>query len=310
MPYYEVVQQFGQTLVDAELSDNPDLGYAMVATKRPQNNSINAYLYVDAVQKGVVNYAPTVMLDQNIGRLDASFAIKNATNLNMAEVGSLIYLGNEVMVFESFDAETSIITVGRGALDTVPHDHLEEEIAFFYDSFNGFSNTQYVIGEEIAAQVVTTTPSGVQDLETAPELPLEFDARAIRPYPPANVKINDEYYPNDVIGNAVLTWAHRNRVQQTGGIILDWFDGGVTLESGVTYVVELYDGDDVLISSENVSAVNTKTVVLDDVTTPTAKIVLYAVRDNYESYQKFEHTFDRLSYFSEPYNLTVEFKND
>ena len=124
MPYYEVVQQFGQTLVDAELSDNPDLGYAMVATKRPQNNSINAYLYVDAVQKGVVNYAPTVMLDQNIGRLDASFAIKNATNLSMAEIGSLIYLGNEIMVFESFDAETSIITVGRGALDKIGRAHV------------------------------------------------------------------------------------------------------------------------------------------------------------------------------------------
>jgi len=301
MPYYEVVQQFGQTLVDAELSDNPDLGYVMVATKRPQSNSINAYLYVNALQKGVVNYAPTVMLDQNIGRMDTLFAVKNATNLSMAEIGSLIYLGNEVMVFESFDAETSIITVGRGALDTVPHDHLEEEIAFFYDSFNGFSNTQYVIGEEITAQVVTTTPSGVQDLETAAELPLEFDARMIRPYPPANVKINDEYYPIAIETDLVVTWVDRNRVQQTGGSVLGWIDGGVTLESGVTYVVELYDADDVLISSNDVGAVNTTTVDASSVTTTSCKIKLFSIRDGYVSFQAFEHVL-ALS-FTAPYDL-------
>ena len=301
MPYYEVVQQFGQTLVDAELSDNPDLGYVMVATKRPQNNSINAYLYVDAVQKGVVNYAPTVMLDQNIGRLDASFAIKNATNLSMAEIGSLIYLGNEIMVFESFDAETSIITVGRGALDTVPHDHLNDDIAFFYDSFNGFSNNQYVIGEEIAAQVVTTTPSGVQDLETAPELPLEFDARAIRPYPPANVKINDEYYPIEIETDLVVTWVDRNRVQQTGGSILGWTNTGVTIEAGVTYVVELYDADDVLISSNDVGAVNTTTVDVSSVTTTSCKIKLFSIRDGYVSFQAFEHVL--VFSFNAPYDL-------
>lgn len=316
MPYYEVVQQFGQTLVDAELSDNPDLGYVMVATKRPQSNSINAYLYVNAVQKGVVNYAPTVMLDQNIGRLDASFAIKNATNLSMAEIGSLIYLGNEIMVFESFDAETSIITVGRGALDTVPHDHLNDDIAFFYDSFNGFSNNQYVIGEEIAAQVVTTTPSGVQDLETAPELPLEFDARAIRPYPPANVKINDEYYPIEIETDLVVAWVDRNRVQQTGGAILGWTDGGVTIESGTSIMLTIkeLDVDDLVVATHNIDATGTNTYTLAisamQAETRSIEVTAKTVRDGYECLQPFEYIVELSEFFSAPYDLTVEFKND
>jgi hypothetical protein len=48
MPYFEAVQNFGQTQTDAELANNPDHGYLLVAAKKPQSNSVNALLFTDA----------------------------------------------------------------------------------------------------------------------------------------------------------------------------------------------------------------------------------------------------------------------
>ena len=99
----------------------------------------------------------------------------------------------------------------------------------------------------------------------------------------------------------VVTWVDRNRVQQTGGSILGWTDGGVAIESGVTYVVELYDADDVLISSNDVGAVNTTTVDVSSVTTTSCKIKLFSIREGYVSYQAFEHVL--VLPFTAPYDL-------
>src|SRR5690606_34819542 len=53
---------------------------------------------------------------------------------------------------------------------------------------------------------------------------------------------------SDLIYPVELTWAHRNRLQETSGLLLSYFDGSVTPEPGVTYsvrVVELNpDGTD------------------------------------------------------------------
>ena len=118
-------------------------------------------------------------------------------------------------------------------------------------------------------------------------------ARAIRPYPPANVKFNGIYFPETLIvtSNIVLNWAHRNRLQQTGGEIIGWYDGNVTVESGVTYAYELISENVVLDSQSNISA-NTVTI-LASVLKPNKPhtLKLWSVRDGYKSYQKFEHSF-------------------
>ena len=255
MPYFEAVQRFGQTQVDTELANNPDLGYLMVATKKPQNNSINALLFTDNgtgyQQTSIIDYCPVVQLDQDISYLDASFAVKNVSAISQAEIGTLILCDQELMVYQSYDDVTKILTVKRAALDTVPKPHLQDAVFYFYDAFNAFDSEQYVLSEVIDAKVLTTTPSGAQGLGDATALSVEMDARAIRPYPPANVKINDEYYPIDIETDLIVTWVDRNRLQQTGGSILGWTDGGVTIESGTSTMLTIkeLDVDDLLIAT-------------------------------------------------------------
>jgi hypothetical protein len=294
MPYLEAVQRFGQTQVDTELSNNPDLGYLMVATKKPQNNSINGLLFTDNgtgyQQASIVDYCPVVQLDQNISYLDTSFAVKNVSSISQVEVGTLILCDEELMVYQSYDTETKILTVKRAALDTVPKPHLQDAVFYFYDAFSAFDSEQYVLSEVIDAKVLTTTPSGIQELGDVTALSVEMDARPIRPYPPANVKINDEYYPIEIEADLVVMWVDRNRLQQTGGSILGWTDGGVALESGVTYHLELYNmSASAEVFNSSIGTVNT--YAFTGLTAADYRIRLYSMRDSYSSYQIFEHIF-------------------
>lgn len=313
MPYFEAVQRFGQTQVDTELANNPDLGYLMVATKKPQNNSINALLFTDNgtgyQQTSIVDYCPVVQLDQDISYLDASFAVKNVSAISQAEVGTLILCDKELMVYQSYDTETKILTVKRAALDTVPKPHSQDAVFYFYDAFNAFDSEQYVLSEVIDAKVLTTTPSGVQELDDVTALSVEMDARPIRPYPPANVKINDEYYPIEIETDLVVTWVDRNRLQQTGGSILGWTDGGVALESGASTMLTIkeLDVDNLVIATHNINATGTNTYTLTiaamQAETRSIEVIAKTVRDGYESYQYFQHTVELSTFFTAPYNI-------
>lgn len=312
VPYYEAVQNMGQTQVDAELANNPDAGFVGVAALKPQNNSINALLYTDSSagysETGIVNYAPSCVLDQNIGYLDTTFAVKNVTSLPSANTAFM--LDDEIMVFVSFDAETGIMTVKRGALDTVPQPHLLDSRIWFYDEFPSFDSTEYVISEVVNAKVLTTTPSGILDIAAANEASVTLNARAIRPYPPADVKINDEYYPLEIESDLVVTWVDRNRLQQTGGSILGWTDGGVALESAASTMLTIkeLDVDDLVIATHNINATGTNTYTLAisamQAETRSIEVTAKTVRDGYESYQYFQHIVLLSTFFTAPYNIT------
>ena len=195
------------------------------------------------------------------------------------------------MVFQSIDPSTGIVSVKRGALDTQPQGWGEGTKLYFCGNDVSYDQTEYISGEEVLVSALTTTPSGV--LEQKGSIPIEMKARAIRPYLPANVKFNDTYFPETLIvtNNIVLTWAHRNRMQQTGGQIIGWYDIDVTVENGVTYSYELISENVVLDSQSNIAA-NTVTI-LASVLKPNKPhtLKLWSVRDGYESYQKFEHSF-------------------
>lgn len=292
-PYYLTVLRAGQTNADLELSNNPDIGYVAAIATKPQNNSLNALLYTDGgvgefEQVSRLDYCDILQLDQPIVETTSSFTVTGSltqtTNSN-----NLILLNGELMGFVSFDDVTKFLTVKRGVLDTIPKKHSNGTLFVFDLPDVAFDSTQYAQSEIVEAQVLTTTPSGIQELAVT-GMPVEIQARAIRPYPPANVKINGEYWPEEIETDLVLTWVDRNRLQQTGGVPLSWYEPSVTLEPNVEYVLELYDADDVLISSENVGAVDNTIVDYSAVTTAACKIRLYSVRDDIESLEAFEHT--------------------
>jgi len=295
-PYYLTALRAGQTNADLELSNNPDIGYVAAIAAKPQSNSLNGLLYTDGgtgefEQVSRLDYCDILQLDQPIIETTASFTVTGALT-QIANSNNLILLNDELMGFVSLDDETKVLTVKRGVLDTVPKKHGSGPLFVFDLPDVAFDSTQYSYGEIVEAQVLTTTPSGIQELSEIGQ-DIEIKARTIRPYPPANVKFNDAYYPETILvtSDIVLTWGDRNRLQQTGGAILGFFDDGVTVENGVTYSYELISENVVLDSASGINA-NTVTI-LSSVFIPNKPhtLNLWSMRDGYESYAVFEHHF-------------------
>lgn len=302
IPYYDLAQLKTQSELDLELATNPNIGFVGVVTGRPQENSIDAQLHTESdvgyELVSSVEYASFAVTDEAVNRTQESFVVKNEDLSVEFRQDSLIMLGDEIVIYKSFDTETKTLTVERGALDTIPQNHVEDTVLYFYDDAFAYDTEGYTPPKTVNATVLTTTPSGVLDLDVAESQQVDIQSRAIRPYPPANVKINGEYYPADIETALVVTWSDRNRLNLNA---IDWYSPSEAIEPDVEYVVELYDADDVLISSTNVGTVNTATVDYSTVTTETCKIKLYSVRDGYESIQSFEHEI--IISFNPPYNL-------
>lgn len=318
-PYYLTVLRVGQTNADLELSTNPDIGCVAAVAAKPQNNSLNALLFTDGgmgefEQVSRLDYCDILQLDQPIIETTSSFTVAGSLT-QVANSNNLILLNDELIGFVSFDNETKVLTVKRGVLDTVPKKHSSGSLFVFDLPDVAFDSTQYSQSEIVEAQVLTTTPSGIQELSETGQA-IEIKARAIRPYPPANVKINDEYFPAEIETDLIITWVDRNRVQQTGGTPLSWFDNGVAIEQNTQtrlILMQLDENDlEVATTNANVTGSTSYTMPISSMQANArfVKIILKTVRDGYECLNPFVHKIELSQFFSAPYELTVEFKND
>lgn len=321
MPYYLAVMALGQRQVDDELAYENNYGLVGVVAEKPQNNSLYAVMMTHDGTEGnewlraaTIDYEAAADLDQTISKTSTSFTVKNSSALANIAAGTLVKCGSEWIVFHGVDLETGVVNVKRGALDFGPQSWQSGTKLYFCGNDVAYDQTEYIAGEEVLVAALTATPSSLQELDGS--IVIEMNARAFRPYPPANVKINDEYWPVEIETDLVLTWVDRNRTQQTGGEILGWFDGGVTLESGVTYQLILTELDEnqIELRTQNLSlgTLNTYTFQTSamNANTRTIEITLKTLRDGFECLNPFFHTVELSQFFSAPYDLTVEFKND
>lgn len=70
-------------------------------------------------------------------------------------------MNHEIMVYQAYDEETGLLTVERGALDTIPQNHLSGSVLYFADDFITVDPAEYVTGEIINVKTLTTTPTGI-----------------------------------------------------------------------------------------------------------------------------------------------------
>ncbi|HAK16481.1 MAG TPA: hypothetical protein DCM65_09555 [Acinetobacter junii] len=315
LSYLEAVQLNGQKAVDEALAYNPDAGYAAVIAQRPQSNSLSALMYTDTgndyERVGAIAYSETAELDQSILKTDTAFIVKQAGDIDMVSIGTQITVNHEIMVYQAYDEETGLLTVKRGALDTIPQNHVAGSVLYFADDFITVDPTEYVTGEIINVKTLTTTPSGILNLDDVDAQQVEIKARANRPYPPANVKINSEYWPAYFEDDFTLTWSNRNRLQQTGGLSIGYFDSSVALEENtqtLLTVIEL-DANDVELAthSVNVTASNSFTLLESAMQADTRSldINLKTVREGYECMNVFDHIVKRSTLIA-PSNVTFE----
>ena len=326
-PYYIAVQNIGQRKVDEELSYNPDVGFTFSTYRRPQWNALYTEITTinaDNPENGWVidgnaEFVTGGQFDQVVSRTATQIVVKNINIEGLFGSGDLIVAGTwlagvnglyEFMIVESFDSETNILTVKRGALDTIPTQWDINGWFFVSNADDGlFSLTEYSAGDNVRASSLTVTPSS--KLEHVGSSFVSMRSRAIRPYPPANVKINGEYWPSYIETDLVITWSDRNRLQQTGGMLLGWYEPSVTLEPNaqtLLTIIEL-DADDLELAthSMNVTASSSYTLLesVMQAETRSLHINLKTVRDGYECLNAFDHVAKRATLIA-PTNVTFE----
>ena len=243
-PYWEVAQRLGDT--EAAKLEEGD-AYVIGSGVRPASalDAINASMHLgfsasDTERVGTTEFCPTGILNQDIEHLTDGFQITNTLDMEQVEVGQYLEMSGEFMQITSI-TDTSL-TVKRGILDTLPRQHVTGE-RFYIWEVNGNSDERiYVEGDVVHMRLTPVTGNGELELVNSISTSLTIVGRAFRPYPPANVQINTSYYPATFTGDLAITWAHRDRLQQTANII-DFTEPSISPEPGVSYRVVIANTD-------------------------------------------------------------------
>jgi hypothetical protein len=239
IPYYF----FARTKGDVEAQKvATDTNYLLSAAVSPTLTSIHADILstTSSVFKkyNYLNYCCYFELANNIDRFISNFDITNIIDIELLYTGKVLLIGTELVYLQA--KTNNSIVVARGVLDTIPQEHSAGTACYALQSFNGSDQVGYFIGETVYTKLLDVTPEGTLDEANAPQLTYNIVGRFHLPYPPANIKINNLYWPSAVnAGTITVTYATRNRIQQTTSVLNGWYEGNITNEPGVTYTAIL-----------------------------------------------------------------------
>lgn len=310
-PYLFATESFGPSDVLSGLDADPGFGINFIAAGR-QNSETNATAQVNSgagyVDAGVMGFSPWAQIE-NVSRTQTTVYITGGSkDLSVIEYPALASIEDEIVIVHSLGEDTSgeFFTISRGALDTVPAFHETNSSGSLYiviwDSYAISDEFSYTNGNSNSVRLITTQTGAALDPSDAPVNLIDFASRAVRPYPPANLKINGEYWPSSITGDAEIAFRQRNRVLQTSGTDRDWFDDiDVTDESGQTYAYELYDADtnSLIETASGFSA--SPITISQSAMAANNRLEIFSERDGYQSFNRvvieFLHSGADSNYF-------------
>jgi hypothetical protein len=238
-------------------------------------------------------WCPSALLPADLEPDETSFTLTQGLDIELVAIGTAAMIGGEVVKVTGLDEQTGLVEIDRGCVDTVPVKHAAGTRIWFYESYSAIDPTEYVDGETVNLKLLTRTSSGELEESLAPASVVTLDQRQFRPYPPANVRLNGEYWPSEVVGGVLVQWAHRDRLLQHD-VLVPWTDGDIGPEAGTAYQATLLQGGG-LIQQENTTSTSTTLIPTED---GEYTITVLSQRDGLDSWQTFEHTF--TWYRSEP----------
>lgn len=294
-PYWELVQQLGETSASTLPTTFASLAAAGV---RPSGDAINAKLHTKATgvyeENGGLEFCPTAALTATITPDQTVLPIGSGVDLDLVRVGSYAMVDSEFVSVVSVTDST--LTVGRGVLDTVPVDHASGARLYFLDDFQGTDGAEYATGEWAYAKILPATSQGTLAIDSASQLSVSFGGRAYKPYPPGLFRIGGQAYPASLIGDFPVTWAHRDRLQQTVTLVTTEASS-IGPEAGTTYTAEVRKASDNTLLSSASSITGTTTsftaAQLSNYAGPVT-VKLWSVRNSVASLQSHAHTMKYL----------------
>ena len=187
-------------------------------------------------------------LDGSIGYNDTELTI---TTRHPYGGGAYVLIDDEIMYVYAKDLYT--ISVYRGMQDTLPEDHADGSIVYFFSIDSELSGSQEFRGVDVDSiydfKLVSEALSGSQNPVDATTNSLTPENRSIRPYNAGGFVVNEYGYENDgvlwigVADGSLIEWLNRNRLTGWYQEIIQT-DSSITVESGVVYAVEIWDDTD------------------------------------------------------------------
>jgi hypothetical protein len=203
--------------------------------------------------------APYAQLTAAVAHGDTTLAIGpvRSNDPSAIYVGMTVMVGAEIMRVVSVAVPN--VTVERGCADTIPMSHESGTACWFFDSEVGTDDTPYGGGSTVGVKILPyTTSGGNVPIENAPPLPLNFNWRHVRPYPPGRMRCDGEpwftrrFVMLEGVDELTFTWAHRDRLLQSDQLI-DHLADSIGPEPGTTYAVRVYLANGTLLRSESVT---------------------------------------------------------
>ena len=166
-------------------------------------------------------------------KLSRTATVIKATSLADLSTLDVLQVNNERMLILDTNATDGTITVARGYEDTQLQEHPVGSVLYNVD--NAFIDiVPFDIGTTAEVKLITNTGSGANlPLASATSRNITFTGRQIAPYPPQNVKVNGEYYPDKITlktaqSEPTVTYfelqaSSRNKQEQARLVNIDWF---------------------------------------------------------------------------------------
>lgn len=308
-----------QAVMEAPAFGAEDLSRRFVITLGvPANNAVMAYdVWTDPVggtafqQTNAVDaLTPSGVLAGGISRTGpevdtTGFTISAVVGVADIEAGSpgsreagenLLLIDDELMAWDDItnngDGTFTITGVFRAVLDTSAEDHATGARVFFLSEGAGTTNEDGY-GADLTLNTKLTPKSIIETVPLADvtAMSLTTAARALRPLPPAKLRMNSAVVGSGAsfTGDVTFSWAHRNRFDEN---IASQADASQTPEDDMTYNVRIYASSNALLASAIDVSGSATTGVFRLAVSGDMRLEIESVRDGYTSRVK------RTAYFS------------
>lgn len=313
LTYWEVIQFLGEQS-GADVPDGD--GFMASSASKPTGSSYSFKQFVratgatgefDGTSTG--DFAPTAEITtEMLPEFQSTVVYENPVDMDEVDLGTLFTIGvfpnDEWMVVFFHDPDTFTISFYRGMLDTLPQTHAIGTRFFNNGALAAFNDQQYTDGEQLDIRLLPQTGAGTLQINDATQDQFEFDARASKPLPPANLQVEGlpAYVAQGMTSGVFnITWKHRDRTQQTGDFVYQ-DDVDIGPEVGVTYELRLYNENDVLSHTEVAFTANFYNWTNEEVDSGIGglnsliKMELDTNRGIYTAHQNHVYSFRRADY--------------
>lgn len=313
VPYWELARRLSRAELDYLTDTDTYVGALAAAGGQGQLNWQLATVASsgDLAPVAGEDYAPLLTLDAALLASEADALAVSVTAVSQPQrlaVGDYAYLVDaagqirEAVAILAFDATAGTVDLARGVLDTTPQAHPAGTRLIGVGEWLAAETTERAPGESVFVAAIPRTSTDQGDAVLAANgQPLVLTGRQARPYPPGRIRLNGQREPAVVAGDLTLTWAHRDRTQQTAYLVQQ-DEGDIGPEPGTTYTVRLRDRNGVLVRTQSGIAGNTWTWDVASAAADagsagdTVTIEIEAERDGLTSWQAQTRTTDRTGY--------------